>query len=119
MKRMLALISTVGIFTTFTTGILVSVPKSASAYCVHNLTGTTIRGWDKNGEWNVWMKTLAPDQRDCCPGKNEECQNATLEIFTEEIYNSKGRGGCTIDVGPHQLVEVRYHNHQMHCMVRD
>jgi hypothetical protein len=74
MKKVLPLIPTVGIFTIFTAGILVSAPKSASAFCVHNLTGDYIRGDDSVRQgWltalamstKTWAKTLAPDQRDC------------------------------------------------------
>ncbi len=46
MKKALTLISTLGIFTTLTTGIIVSAPESAAAFCVHNLTGGPIAAYD-------------------------------------------------------------------------
>lgn len=113
MKRVLTLIPIVGIFTT---GILVSVPKSASAYCVHNLTGGPIRGYDTARSFGTWGKDLKPDQRDCCPGNNKECQNTTVRI--ESVQGSKGNGSCEINPGNHGLVEVRYHNYKMVCNVR-
>jgi hypothetical protein len=122
MKRPLFLIPTVGIFTFFTTAIFVSAPKSASAYCVHNLTGSSIKGWDIRNEKDYfinpayWKKTLGPDQRDCCPGKFKECKNA--EIYIQAEPNGNGLGSCQMRPGNHGLVEVRYRDRLMVCTVR-
>ena len=62
MKKVLnGLIPTVGLLSILTTGFLVSAPEPASAYCVHNLTGETIRGYDKWYHSRSWKETLQPE----------------------------------------------------------
>ena len=86
MKRALTLIPIVGIFTT---GILVSVPKSASAYCVYNKAAFSVHGIDtRKGDTGFltkyWEKSLNPGNRDCCPGNNKECQGATIRVTGDQ-----------------------------------
>lgn len=86
MKRALTLIPIVGIFTT---GILVSVPESASAYCVYNKAAFTVHGKDTRkqnlGFLNkYWEQSLAPGGKDCCPGNNKECQGATIRVTGDQ-----------------------------------
>ena len=107
-------------FTIFTTGILVSAPKSASAFCVHNLTGAPIIGDDvrrtAERDEHRWAKYLNPNQKNCCPGNRRECQGAELVITSRESRN--GTGDCTLSPGDRGLVEVRYRDRQMVCNVR-
>jgi hypothetical protein len=86
MKVVLSLIPVLGMFTT---GVLVFVPKSASAYCVYNKAAFTVKGEDtrKNnlGFLNkYWQKELEKDAKDCCPGDHEECQGATIHVTGEQ-----------------------------------
>ena len=85
MKSALALIPLVAIFTT---GILVSLPESVFAYCVYNDSQNNVTGRDtrkvKGQQDPYWRKSLpARGGKDCCPGKNEECQNATIYVTTD------------------------------------
>lgn len=81
MKRVLAIISIVG---TFTTGIFVSLPKPAHAYCVYNKTAFTIQGEDTRrlggSVDKKWANSIDKDGRDCCPGDKSECQGATIRV---------------------------------------
>jgi hypothetical protein len=82
MKRALTLIPIVGIFTT---GILVCVPKSASAYCVHNKAAFRVHGVDTRKQDRAipdkyWEQGLNPGAKDCCPGDKSECQGATIKV---------------------------------------
>lgn len=112
MKRALTLIPTLGSFTIFTTAILVSAPKSASAYCVHNLTGEVIASSDLSTRI---QKLLAPDEKYCCSGKNQECGKAEVKVKGE---GKNGTGECTVSTPPHALLEVRYKDRRMVCNVR-
>lgn len=115
MKRALTLIPTLGIFTIFTTSILVSAPKSASAYCVHNLTGGDIRAMNRHRTNNSFLTYLGPDQKGCCPGKRRECQGNVVQVIGS---NDKGEGECNVATPNHALLEVRYKDRKMVCNLR-
>jgi hypothetical protein len=103
MKRALTLIPIVGIFTT---GILVCVPKSASAYCVYNKAAFTIDAYDTNNlRAGAWGKTLGQGGKNCCPGDHKECQNATIHASKAgEDKNSKI--SCEARVDAHGWIVV-------------
>ncbi len=92
MKRVLTIISIVG---TFTTGIFVSLPKPAYAYCVYNKTDFTIQGEDTRrigGSIDKkWTNSIAKNERDCCPGDRSECHGATIRV-------EGGGASCEADV---------------------
>lgn len=102
MKRALTLIPILGIFTT---GILVSVPKSASAYCVYNkaafsVDGQDTRKGDKGFLNRFWQKSLNPGGKDCCPGNNKECQGATIRVTGDQ------NSSCQAGVDAHGWIVV-------------
>ena len=118
MKKVLSIISSVSIFVSFTTSVWVYESKPASAFCVHNLTGGPIYGKDHLKHWRgdgLWEKNMREDEKDCCPGKNRECQDRLLKI--ESRPGGKGEGSCLLRPGNHGLVEVRYSDYKMHCIV--
>ncbi len=90
MKRALTLIPIVGILTT---GILVCVPKSASAYCVYNKAEFPVHGVDtRKGDWDgYWEKNIPQNGKDCCPGNNKECQGATIKVTAPRSDSCEAR----------------------------
>lgn len=128
MTKALTLISTLGIFTTLATGILVLAPESASALCVHNLTGGPIVArdgsihsyaynssrLDPNTRGVFWEHSMSPDQKECCPAGEGNCPDEKVEIYS--VQGSKGKGSCVRD-HRNGLVEVRYKDFEMTCNV--
>lgn len=107
MKRLLSL----ELVAIVTVGIFVSVPKPALAYCVYNETSyKLIHGKDTRRfpKFNLldryWEKYIEKGERDCCPGKNRECQDATL------VINGGLNGACEVKVDAHGWVVVREGN---------
>ena len=112
MKRVLTLISTVGIYSILTTGIFVSVPKSVSAYCINNLTGGFIRHNILNFD-DTKYSDLPPEFKACCPPADRVCRN---EFLIESMEGSKGEGKCKFRPGvTNYVVEVRYKDRRMAC----
>jgi hypothetical protein len=79
----------------------------ASAYCVFNDSSFTVSGGDL-GEGSIWphvngrrwSRTLQPKQFDCCPGANEECDNAWIKMYHSDgqIKFFDGRVGKSDDL---------------------
>ena len=93
MKRVLTLIPIVGIFTT---GILISVPESASAYCVYNKAAFPVDGVDtrrRGGSLDKKWEHLGMKQgeRGCCPGNKSECQGATIRVTGDRDSSCEAR----------------------------
>jgi hypothetical protein len=103
MKKALTLISILfSILGIITTGIVVSIGKPASAYCVYNKAAFSVLGVDtRKGAWDgYWENSLAPGDKDCCPGKNEECQNAKIRVTGEQ------NSSCEASVDAHGWIVV-------------
>ncbi len=99
MKTELPIIPTISILIIVTSSIIIFTPKSASAFCVENLTGRHI--WGKDVERasfadNRWRDVLDPGERGCCPGNNKECQNKEIEITLPR--HSGGFATCRKDL---------------------
>jgi hypothetical protein len=83
MNRTLTLIPIIGIFTT---SLLVSIPRSVSAYYVHNKATYAVNGIDTSkGNSGFltkhWQKSsLTPGSKDYYPSNNNECQCATIKV---------------------------------------
>ena len=102
MKRALTLIPIVGILTT---GILVCVPKSASAYCIYNKAAFPVHGVDtRKGDQLIpdkyWEKDIPKDGKDCCPGNNKECQGARIKVTGDQ------NSSCEAPVDAHGSISV-------------
>ena len=102
MKRLLSLIMLVVILTV---GIFISTPKAAFAFCVYNKAGIDIHGKDTRkgtfGGDKYWEENMASNAKGCCPGNNEECQNAEIRVTS-----LTSNGACEAQVDAHGWIVV-------------
>jgi hypothetical protein len=118
MKKLSSLILVVGIIIN---SYLISTSKPAFAYCVYNKSDISIHGADTRRHLfdKYWNSHLAPGARDCCPGSNSECQNATIRIVRPaDNARTPGNRVCQVQVGASQALVVTNKGKQLFCKVK-
>lgn len=118
MNKLLSLILITG---TIPVSSLFLTSQSASAFCVYNRSAYTIRGEDTRFSTAIinrhWGNTLNPGEKDCCPGSNTECQNATIQIRTTAFPVEKSQRICKVPVGARQALVISNQNNKVTCRV--